>query len=207
MALLAAHSVTHVSYILILFSAAFLMYLFVNILLHIYAQATWPDDDSNGLGRPPSNLNTLPLNDPRRHASLAAGPLQSYPHDGQTQTQHLSVNTRLNGTRGGEGWHSRKPSTASHLGGGGYYSDSPPDIGNGKANGAPRLPRHINSDSQQVRDAEEFELEGLMSDDGSEHDNPNYAKGKDNGTGNGNTGSDSSGSASGRKKEGVVFDV
>ena len=40
--------VTHVSYILILYSLAFLLYLFVNILLHIYAQHTWPDDESNG---------------------------------------------------------------------------------------------------------------------------------------------------------------
>ena len=37
-------------------------------------------------------------------------------------------------------------------------------------NGGPRLPKHRGTDSQQVRDAEEFELEGLMSED--EDDSP-----------------------------------
>ena len=31
------------------------------------------------------------------------------------------------------------------------------------ANGTARLPRHRGTDSQQLRDVEEFELEGLMS--------------------------------------------
>lgn len=37
--------------------------------------------------------------------------------------------------------------------------------GGGHGNGAPRMPKqHRATDSQQVRDAEEFELEGLISD-------------------------------------------
>ena len=47
-AVLSALGVTHVAYILLLFSVAFLLFLFVCILLHIYAQATWPIDPSKG---------------------------------------------------------------------------------------------------------------------------------------------------------------
>ena len=43
MALLAGANVTHVSYILILYSFAFVLYLFVNVLLHLYAVHAWPD--------------------------------------------------------------------------------------------------------------------------------------------------------------------
>ena len=46
-AILAAAHVTHVSYILLIFSAAFLLFLFVCVLLHIYAQATWPLDSAD----------------------------------------------------------------------------------------------------------------------------------------------------------------
>jgi hypothetical protein len=48
-----------------------------------------------------------------------------------------------------------------------HYSDadSPTADGiNGSANGKMKMPRHRPTDSQQVRDAEEFELEGLISD-------------------------------------------
>lgn len=43
-AFLSNAGVTHVSYILLIFSAAFLMFLFVNILLHVYAEAAIPID-------------------------------------------------------------------------------------------------------------------------------------------------------------------
>lgn len=41
MELLHEYGVTHVSYILILFSIAFLIFLFVNMLLHLYAVYAW----------------------------------------------------------------------------------------------------------------------------------------------------------------------
>ncbi len=44
MALLAAAHVSHVSYILILYSISFLLFLFVSMLLHLYATYTWPID-------------------------------------------------------------------------------------------------------------------------------------------------------------------
>ena len=88
MALLAGTHVTHVSYILLLFSIAFLMFLFVCLLLHLYSIYTWPVDKK-------------------------AAP-------------------RINGAARGNG-HVR------------------PVSGMG--------------DAQRLRDAEEFELEGLMSDD------------------------------------------
>ena len=125
MHLLSDAGVTHVAYILILYSVAFLLYLFVNILLYVYASHVWPDDESNGL-RPPSDRG----GNAGRNFSVA-GP-------------------------SGTSNHGRKMST---LPNGGL---------NGLANGSARLPKHRGTASQQVRDAEEFELEGLISDDGEE---------------------------------------
>ena len=84
MALMSAANVTHVAYVLVIYSVAFILFLFVNVLLHIYAVYTWP---------------TAPKKDP----------------------EASRVNGHVNG-------HARTPS------------------------------------QRQVRDAEEFELEGLMSD-------------------------------------------
>lgn len=58
MQLLSDANVTHVSYVLILFSIAFLLFLFVNMLIHLYAVYSWEQDDKadaeaphlNGLG-------------------------------------------------------------------------------------------------------------------------------------------------------------
>lgn len=88
MLLLAGAHVSHVSYILILFSIAFLMFLFVCMLLHLYAVHAFPVDK-------------------------AAAP-------------------RMNG--------------------------------NAQGNGQIR-PGGSMGDAQRLRDAEEFELEGLMSED------------------------------------------
>ena len=112
MRLLSDANVTHVSYILILYSVAFLLYLLVNILLYVYASHAWPDDETNGM----RVTRNRPLS--------SAGPS-----------------------------HSRKVSVLHGMNGG-----AP-----GPANGSVRLPRHRGTDSQQVRDAEEFELEGLIS--------------------------------------------
>jgi hypothetical protein len=105
MEMLSAHDVTHVSYILILYSVAFMLYLFVNILLHIYAVHTWPEEADTG----------------RRSSSRAV-------------------------------------STAKR------YSSAPGMNGSAHGNGGLKVPKHRPTDSQQVRDAEEFELEGLISD-------------------------------------------
>ncbi|KAK5459875.1 hypothetical protein LTS15_004004 [Exophiala xenobiotica] len=112
MHLLSDANVTHVSYILIIYSVAFLLYLFVNILLYVYASHAWPDDESNGM--------------------------------------RVSRNRPLSGAGPS---HSRKVSVLHGMNGG-----AP-----GPANGSVSLPRHRGTDSQQVRDAEEFELEGLIS--------------------------------------------
>ncbi|KAJ5584030.1 Protein YTP1 [Penicillium hispanicum] len=49
MKLLSDAGVTHVSYVLILYSIAFILFLFVNVLLHIYAVHAWPEGgDSEG---------------------------------------------------------------------------------------------------------------------------------------------------------------
>lgn len=123
--------VTHVSYILILYSIAFLLYLFVNILLYIYANHTWPDDESNGM----------------RHNSHHRNRSLTLPTDGG-----------VGGVASGS--HARKPSRINGSIANGHIAlPSGP-----AANGSVRLPRHRATDSQQVRDAEEFELEGLISD-------------------------------------------
>lgn len=46
MALLATAHVSHVSYILVLYSISFLLFLFVCMLLHLYATCAWPLDAS-----------------------------------------------------------------------------------------------------------------------------------------------------------------
>lgn len=126
--------VTHVSYILILYSIAFLLYLFVNILLHIYATHTWADDESNGVRG--------------------------------THTRSRSVAFPGSSSSGSEG-HSRKPSRLNGTIGNGGIA-----LPLGAENGSARLPRHRATDSQQVRDAEEFELEGLISDGEAEDASP-----------------------------------
>lgn len=46
MALLTTAHVSHVSYILILYSISFLLFLFVSMLLNLYASYAWPLDSS-----------------------------------------------------------------------------------------------------------------------------------------------------------------
>ena len=94
MALLVGAHVTHVAYILLIYSIAFLMFLFVAVLLHLYVTLTWPL----------SRENTNPF---------------------MSKTNGRPTSKR-----------------------------------NGHARGAGSV-----GDAQRLRDAEEFELEGLMSDD------------------------------------------
>lgn len=135
MQLLSDAGVTHVSYILILYSIAFLLYLFVNILLHIFATHTWPDDESNGQITFAKQMRTKGTHS--RSVSFTPG---------------LGVEMRGSGA----------PSP---------FLDVPDEDerrmnGHAKPKPQPRLPtrQHRITDSQQVRDAEEFELEGLISD-------------------------------------------
>ena len=59
MALLSGAGVTHVSYILILYSIAFLLFLFVNMLLQLYATHAWPIDRPPAVkpGKEPARAN------------------------------------------------------------------------------------------------------------------------------------------------------
>lgn len=110
MELMSAAGVTHVAYVLILYSFAFFMFLFVNVLLHIYAVHTWPASTS------PSSAS-------------AAAP-----------SKRRGLTSTINGGR----------SVAA------------------AANGHVRTPSERAAarerDQAAVREAEEFELEGLMSD-------------------------------------------
>ncbi|KAI5297522.1 hypothetical protein KEM55_004563 [Ascosphaera atra] len=56
MQVLANHHVTHVAYILILFSCAFILFLFVNTLLHIYAVHSWPESARYDISQPTTRL-------------------------------------------------------------------------------------------------------------------------------------------------------
>ena len=97
MALLTTYNITHVAYILVLYSFAFILYLFVNILLHIYSACSAPPV-------PPKDVE---YND--------------------------------------EGMAVRDPSMRAES----------------------RMPRrgHRHTDSHQIREAEEFELGALLSED------------------------------------------
>ena len=50
--LLSSLHVTHVSYILVLYSVAFLLFFFVSVLLHLYTQSTWPAQQKNIIALP-----------------------------------------------------------------------------------------------------------------------------------------------------------
>ncbi|KAJ5927939.1 Protein YTP1 [Penicillium verhagenii] len=77
MQLLNDAGITHVSYVLILYSVAFIMFLFVNVLLHIYAVHAWPQGNEeeapkytnpngtymNGNGRARSNSEAQRIQD------------------------------------------------------------------------------------------------------------------------------------------------
>ncbi|KEF61082.1 uncharacterized protein A1O9_02647 [Exophiala aquamarina CBS 119918] len=132
MRLLSEADVTHVSYILILYSIAFLLYLFVNILLYVYASHAWPDDESNGVLSHSSSSHS------RKMSTATAGPSALRKSSRATGNGHITL-----------------PSAT---------------------NGSVRLPRHRPTDSQQVRDAEEFELEGLISEGEEDGESPKVAK-------------------------------
>jgi hypothetical protein len=95
MQVLADAHVTHVSYVLILYSMAFLLFLFTNMLIHLYDVSTW------------------------------------------------SITTK---------------------------SDAEAPRANGMANGHGMGNGHARADHRRVRDAEEFELEGLITDDDDDDD-------------------------------------
>ncbi|RAL10078.1 Ytp1 family protein [Aspergillus homomorphus CBS 101889] len=105
MQLLSDAGITHVSYVLILYSIAFILFLFVNVLLHIYAVHAWPEST-----KPPSRSRS-----------------SSFADDA------------------GEGSSGFKPNQPN-----GRFL-------NGHARSA--------SENQHVHDAEEFELQGLISDE------------------------------------------
>lgn len=145
MRFLSEADVTHVSYILILYSIAFLLYLFVNILLYIYAAHTWPDDESNGVSSRGSSSSSSSHHG--RNMSIAL------PGPSDTAGIGMRKSTRLGSTVGNG--HIALPTGT---------------------NGSVRLPRHRATDSQQVRDAEEFELEGLISEGEEDDESPKIAK-------------------------------
>lgn len=91
MQLISDAGITHVSYVLVLYSFAFIVFLFVNMLLHLYAVLAAPSPPPKDVERP----------------------------------------SRM-----------------------------------------PRMNGHRPTDSRQIRDAEEFELDGLMSEDEIEGDGP-----------------------------------
>jgi Protein of unknown function (Ytp1) len=78
---LSGMEVTHVSYILLLYSVAFLLFLFVNVLLHIYAQYTWPIEKAITLPkhRRPVGPNGHALNGRARGGSGPADDPESPP--------------------------------------------------------------------------------------------------------------------------------
>ena len=72
MALLSALEVTHVSYVLILFSITFLLFLYVSVLLHIYAQHAWPIEKSKPIALPSASIPPSPA-PPRQNGSASRG--------------------------------------------------------------------------------------------------------------------------------------
>ncbi|KAL9055155.1 MAG: hypothetical protein Q9162_003733 [Coniocarpon cinnabarinum] len=111
MALLSRANVTHVSYMLILYSIAFILFLFVNVLIHIYASQTFPPD-SQKPGRAQGRRRNQKVENDEENAS--------WPHTGSQANGSASRGTSILGPR---------------------------------------------SERQHLRDAQEFELDALISGD------------------------------------------
>ena len=60
MALLESKNVTHVSYILLLYSVAFILFLFVCMLLNLYANHAWPLDPDTKQPIDPASIEAGP---------------------------------------------------------------------------------------------------------------------------------------------------
>ncbi|KAL3488901.1 hypothetical protein BJX62DRAFT_239602 [Aspergillus germanicus] len=93
MQLLEDAGVTHVAYVLILYSIAFILFLFVNILLHIYAVHAWPEST-----QPPTHSRSSSIED----EDAGAGPSNSKPHRSRPNGAYM------NG-------HARSPSEAQRI--------------------------------------------------------------------------------------------
>ncbi|CEL09975.1 Putative Integral membrane protein [Aspergillus calidoustus] len=93
MQLLEDAGVTHVSYVLILYSIAFILFLFVNILLHIYAVHAWPETT-----QPPTHSRSSSIEDD----DAGAGPSNSKPQRSRPNGAYM------NG-------HARSPSEAQRI--------------------------------------------------------------------------------------------
>lgn len=143
--------VTHVSYILILYSIAFLLFLFVNILLHLYAVHAWPDSPSNG--RMESRLISRSISGSRARAESGVDVAVAVAAGGGAGGAGISKRG------GGHGYGHGHGHSAS---GGLLYSHSVTNGAMGNHNSKSRMPRHKQTDSQHIRDAETFELEGLI---------------------------------------------
>ncbi|KAI9723899.1 MAG: hypothetical protein M1828_004018 [Chrysothrix sp. TS-e1954] len=121
MALMATAEVTHVSYILILYSIAFLLYFFVNVLLHIYGVHAFPPSNASTSQHPRSHHHTH-----RRHQSSNGSILPSRrPH------KELDEEDDLEATQ---------------------------PLANGHTNGASK------EQDRRMKDAQEYELDALISD-------------------------------------------
>ncbi|KAA8643120.1 hypothetical protein EYZ11_005809 [Aspergillus tanneri] len=107
MHLLHEAEITHVSYVLILYSIAFILFLFVNVLLHVYAVHAWPESTKASRSRSDEDED------------VGRGPSRSKVQRSQASLPRPTVNG-----------HAR-----SH------------------------------SDAQRIRDAEAYELQGLISDE------------------------------------------
>ena len=168
MALLNNYSVTHVSYILILFSFASLLFLFVNVLLHLYAVHAWPASQTNGRRESRAHSRNPSASMPRPYSDSSASASRSVSHtngpNGSLAAPSHSSHSRFPSGAGIPS--SRATPQQREQGGlmnGSIFSGGPP--GKGKGIGKIRIPRrkHRQTDSEQIRDAETFELEGLIS--------------------------------------------
>ncbi|GFF21976.1 protein YTP1 [Aspergillus udagawae] len=72
MQLLHNAGITHVSYVLILYSIAFILFLFVNILLHIYAVHAWPNS-----AKPSAHSRSSSTTDPVQDSAFINGHARS----------------------------------------------------------------------------------------------------------------------------------
>ncbi|KAF7596286.1 hypothetical protein BBP40_002430 [Aspergillus hancockii] len=87
MQLLHDAGITHVSYVLILYSIAFILFLFVNILLHIYAVHAWPEStkpsQARSVGGEESAQGAFRANGGPVNGHARSGPEAQHIHDAE----------------------------------------------------------------------------------------------------------------------------
>ncbi|EQL33242.1 hypothetical protein BDFG_04685 [Blastomyces dermatitidis ATCC 26199] len=103
MELISNAGISHVAYVLVLYSIAFILFLFVNVLIHVYAVHAWPETAKYNGSRPSSRSRRLRGHPPTStpHGNGRMGPNGHIRRQSQIQHIHDAEEFELEGLIGG----------------------------------------------------------------------------------------------------------